>query len=68
MKVRSRWMSRQSDRLLLQSSELGPPIPLPAGERCPSPWFRGGGGGALSLAGEGVGGPNSDEGTYTLVL
>jgi len=67
MKVRSRWMSRQSDRLLLQSSELGPPIPLPAGGRCPSLSFRVGGG-ALSLAGQGVGGPNLDEGTYTLVL
>ncbi len=50
MNVRSRWMSRQSARLLLQSSELGPPIPVPAGERCPSLWFRGGG--SLSLAGE----------------
>jgi len=44
--------SRQSAKLFLQSSELGLPQPLR-------------GGGAHSLAREG---PNSDEGTYTVVL
>ncbi len=39
---------RQSTRLSLQSSELGPPPPSPAGE-----WFWGG---THSLAGDGVGG------------
>jgi hypothetical protein len=54
-------------RLSVQSSELGPPQLLthkgvlllpPLGPR----------GETHSLAGEGLGGPNSDEGTYTLVL
>jgi hypothetical protein len=39
-------------RLFLQSFELGHPHPFPFGS----------GGGTYSLAGEGVGGPNSDEG------
>ncbi len=36
-------MSRQSDRLSLQSCELGLPAPSPASECCPPPplWFRG---------------------------
>jgi hypothetical protein len=56
--------SRQSVRLFLQSFELG--SPSPAGE-CVTPlWFRGGGGPAF--AGEGMGGPNSDERTYTGTL
>ncbi len=44
--------SRQSARLFLQSSELGPLHPLVPG-------------GTHSLAGEEVGGPNSEEGTGT---
>ncbi len=52
---------RQSARPFLQSSELGPPTPSPAGERVPSLWFRG----WDTLAGEGVGGPNSNEGFCT---
>jgi hypothetical protein len=32
--------SRQSARLFLQSSELGPPIPSPAGECVPLRWDR----------------------------
>ncbi len=38
---------------------MGPPPPHP---------FGSGGGGANSLAGEGIGGPNSDEGIDTVVL
>jgi hypothetical protein len=57
----------QSARLSLQSSELALPAPSPASKCCPSPfWFQGGG--THSLAGEGAGGANSDEGTDTLVL
>ncbi len=48
--------SIQSARLSVQSSELCPSTLL---------WVQGG---KHSLAGEGVGGPNSDEGTNTLVL
>jgi hypothetical protein len=63
--------SWQSGKLFLQSSESGLPHPLAAGECAPHPMARGGGG---------VGGrhtrwrergwesPNSDEGTYTVVL
>jgi hypothetical protein len=43
-----------------------PPIPSPAGEYVPP--FGSGGGETHSLTGEGVGGPNSDEGTDTVVL
>jgi hypothetical protein len=57
-------LSRQSARLSLQSSQLGPPSP--AGECVLLPF--GSRGGTHSLAGEGVGGPNSDEGTDTVVL
>jgi hypothetical protein len=39
------------------------PVPPP-----PSRPFGSGGGGTQSLAGEGVGGPNSDEGTDTVLL
>jgi hypothetical protein len=50
----------------LQSSEkLGRSIPSHAGECCPPPMVPGG---THSLAGEGVGGPNSDEGTDTVIL
>jgi hypothetical protein len=55
--------SRQCARLSLQSSELGPP-PSHAGEGVP-PLVPGG---AHSLAGEGVGGPDSNEATDTVVL
>jgi hypothetical protein len=44
--------------IFLQSSELGPPTRIPSS--------FGTGGGTHSLAGEGVGGPNSDEGGQTL--
>ncbi len=56
--------SRQNTRLFLQSSELGSLTPLPLG------LVPGGGGGVgtHSLAGEGWGDPNSDEGTDTVVL
>ncbi len=60
---------KQSARLFLQSSELGLPLPSPAGE-CVLPSFGsvGGGGGYTLTAGEGVWGLNSDEGTDTVVL
>jgi len=59
--------SPQSARLSLQSSELALPAPSAASKCCPPPhWFRGGG--THSLAGEGAGRANSDEGTDTLVL
>jgi hypothetical protein len=57
-------MSRQSARLSLQSSEVGPPVPSPASECCPPLWFRGGG--THSLSEEGAQVANSDEGTDTL--
>jgi hypothetical protein len=57
--------SRQITRLFLQSSELGPPRPHPQASVSP-PLVSGG---THSLAGEGWGeGPNSDEGTDTVVL
>jgi hypothetical protein len=46
-------VDRQSTWIFLQSSELGPPTPSPAGEVAPSPLVPGG---AYSLVGEGVGG------------
>jgi hypothetical protein len=57
----------QSARLYLQSSDLGPPIPSPAGE-CVPPFTVVPGGGTNSLGGEGVGGPHSNKGTGTVVL
>jgi hypothetical protein len=57
--------NRQSARLFLQSSELGLPHPHTRRRVCPPPlhWLEG-----YTLAcGEGVGGPNSDEGTDTVV-
>ncbi len=51
--------SIQIVRLSFQSYELGPPPSHPEGSVE---------GETHSLAGEGVGGPNSDEGTDTLVL
>jgi hypothetical protein len=57
---------RQSARLFLQSSELRLPHPLTRRRVCsPLLWFRGG---YTLTAGEGVGGPNSDEGIDTVVL
>jgi hypothetical protein len=51
----------------LQSPELGPPTPSPAGECFPPLRFRSVR--THSLAGEGVGGgPNSDESTDTVLL
>jgi hypothetical protein len=53
--------SRQSDKPFLPLSELGPHHPLTRRRVCPHPfWFRGG-----HTQGEG---PNSDEGTKTVVL
>ncbi len=57
--------SGQSAKLFLQSSELGLPQPLTRRRSCPP---FGWGGGTHALASGGVGGPNSDEGTDTVVL
>jgi hypothetical protein len=62
----SQSQSAQSARLSIQAAELGPPARSPARECC-SPHL-GTGGETDSLAGEGVGGPNADDGTDTLVL
>jgi hypothetical protein len=57
---------RQSARLFLQSSELRLPHLLTRRQVCsPLLWFRGG---YTLTEGEGWGGPNSDEGTDTVVL
>jgi hypothetical protein len=48
--------------------KLGLPAPSAAGECCHPPLVPGGGGGTHSIAGEGVGGLNSDEETDTVVL
>jgi hypothetical protein len=45
--------------------ELGPPTHTTTGECCLPPGYRGD---ALAGAGVGAGGPNSDEGTDTVVL
>jgi hypothetical protein len=42
-----------------------PPPPSPSGQCVPSPFIPGG---TRSLAGEGVGGPNTEEGTDAVVL
>jgi hypothetical protein len=55
-------LSRQSTRLFLQSSELGPPLPHP---QASVSLF--GSGGKLAR-GRGGGSPNSGEGTDTVVL
>jgi hypothetical protein len=63
--------SRQKTRLFLQSSELDPLPPPPPnlqGSVSPDPFVPGRGGNTLVCAGEGVGGPNSDEGRDTVVL
>jgi hypothetical protein len=59
--------SRQSARLFLQLSELGFSHPLTAGVCAPPPPLVPGEG-HTRLREEGVGGPNSDEGTDTVVL
>ncbi len=56
--------SRQSARLFLQSSELGLPHPLTRSRACPPPLVQRG---WDTLACE-RGGPNSNEGTYTVVM
>jgi hypothetical protein len=57
----------QTVRFSVQSSELGLLTLSPAYEYCSFPPL-GPGGEAHSLAGQGMVGPNSDEGTDTLVL
>jgi hypothetical protein len=57
--------SRQSTRPFLTSSELGPPPIRPQASVSPPLWFRGGGHTRLQ---RGWGGPNSGDGTDTLVL
>ncbi len=57
--------SRQSAKLFLLSSELGLPHPSPAGE-CAPLWF--GVEGHTRWREKGWESPNSDEGTYTVVL
>jgi hypothetical protein len=52
----------------LQPSELGLPHPPPAGECAPHPLVQGGGHTRLRKRGWEWGSPNSDEGTYTVVL
>ncbi len=59
--------SIQSARLYVHSSELGPTTPLTRKGVLILP-LLGRRGETHSLAGEGIGGPNSDEGTDTLVL
>jgi hypothetical protein len=59
--------SRQSAKLFLLSSDLGLPQPLTRRRVCYPPPPAVLGGGAHSLE-RGVGSPNSDEGTYTVVL
>jgi hypothetical protein len=49
-----------------KSSELGLPQPITRRRGCPTPPVLGGG--AHSLAREGLGESQSDEGTYTVVL
>ncbi len=57
--------SRQSAKLFLQSSELGLPQPLTRRRECP-PWLWGEG--HTRWRGRSCESPNSDEGTYTVVL
>jgi hypothetical protein len=60
--------SRQSAKLFLQSSELVLPQPLTRGRVCPPPLPRIWGGGAPHWRERGWESPNSNEGTYTVVL
>jgi hypothetical protein len=59
--------SRQSAKLFIQSSELGLPQPLTRRRVCPLPPVLGGEG-HTRLRERCWGSPNSDEGTYTVVL
>jgi hypothetical protein len=58
------YIDRVDSRLFLQSSDLGHPTPSPAGD-CPP---FGSGWGYTLACGRVGGGPNSDEGTDTVVL
>jgi hypothetical protein len=59
--------SRQSAKLFLQSSELRLPQPITRRQVCPPPpLFRGGG--HTRWRERGLESPNSDEGTYSVVL
>jgi hypothetical protein len=58
--------SRQSAKPFLQSSELGLPQPLTSRRVCPPPWFWGEG--HTRWRERGRESPNSDEGTFTVVL
>ena len=58
--------SRQSAKRFSSRWNWDSPTPLAAGECAPPPF--GPGGRADSLAAKGVGSPNSNEGTYTVVL
>ncbi len=59
--------SRQSAKRFSSRWNWDSPTPLAAGE-CAPPCTLWSGGRAHSLAAKGVGGPNSNEGTYTVVL
>ncbi len=61
------WLEHRVYRLSVQSSELDPPPPPPP-QASVSPPHLGPGGRATLACGVGGGGPNSDEGTDTLVL
>jgi|688.fasta_scaffold2148888_1 hypothetical protein len=56
--------SIQNARLSLWSSEMAPPTPSPASECCPPPFSFG----VDTLAGEEVGGANSEDGRDTQVF
>ncbi len=66
----SNCFTHRVDRLLGFSPvvPVGTPPPLPHSQASVSLPFSSGGGGGRSLAGDGLGGPNSDEGTDTVVL
>jgi hypothetical protein len=59
---------RQSAKPFLQSSELGLPAPLTRRSVPPPPTFGSGGRGTIAGESGGWESPNSDEGTYTVVL
>jgi hypothetical protein len=63
-----RAQSTQSAKLFLQSSELGLPQPLTPRQVCPPPLPRFWREGHTRWRERGWGSPNSDEGTYTVVL
>jgi len=62
----SHTQSRQSAKPFLKSSELGLPQPLTRRRVCPPFWFRGEGHTRCRYRGRDS--PNSNEGTYTVVL